>query len=171
MRKARVWIMLASLVAGAVAGSAQQAHKAGLWKIATTTRIQQPGDTPANLAAGIAPSAEAGLPVCVTQDLIDKYGVILPPSLRDCEISHVVQTADSFHADMTCKGAYNGIGSIESTWTDEDHVVGKVRFVARTGDSNNSSGGRALAWVQEASAVFKGFDCGSVRPRRIPVKP
>jgi hypothetical protein len=171
MQKYTLWITLTLCLLAASVSSAQQSPKAGLWLISTTTRIQQQGESPANFSAshqGQSSSEPVGLPACLTQDLIDKYGVILPPSLRDCELSNVVQAADNFHADMICKGSYNGVGSIESTWTDEDHVAGKVRFVSRTGEAGK---GRQMSWSQESTAVFKSSDCGDVKPRKIPVKP
>jgi hypothetical protein len=170
MQKHIVWITLTLCLLAARVASAQQSPKAGLWVISTTTRIQQQGESPANFSAGHqgqASSEPVGLPACLTQDVVDKFGVILPPSLRDCELSNVVQAADNFHADMTCKGSYNGVGSVESTWTDEDHVSGKVRFVSRTGEAGK---GRQMTWVQESTAVFKSSDCGTVKPRKIPVK-
>jgi len=157
---------------GVVAAWAQQNHKAGLWLVATATRIQQKGETPGSLnttgQAEQAISAEHGAPVCLTHEMIENYGVILPPSLKGCELYNVQQTADSFKADMSCKGGYNGVGSVESTWKDPDHVVGKIRFVSKTGDTDDS---RAMAWVETASAVFKSSDCGNVKPRPMPAAP
>jgi len=170
MQKYTLCITLTLCVFTASVSSAQQSPKAGLWMISTTTRVQQQGESPANFSGGHqgqSSSAPVGLPACMTEEMIDKYGVILPPSLRDCELSNVVQAADNFHADMTCKGSYNGVGSVESTWTDEDHVTGKVRFVSRIGEAGN---GRQMTWVQESTAVFKSADCGDVKPRKLPVK-
>jgi hypothetical protein len=79
----------------------------------------------------------------------------------------VVQAVDNFRADMTCTGAYNGSGSVDSTWTDEDHVVGTVRFISKTLDKDNP---RAMVWIQDSTAIFKSSDCGTVKPRKIPVK-
>ncbi len=156
---------------GVVAAWAQPARKSGLWMIASTTRILQPGETAGNFVArGDGSNGQAspgGLPTCLTPELIHKYGVILPPSLKDCELSNVLETTESFKADLTCKGGYNGFGSVESTWTDEDHVVGKIRFVSKTRESDNA---RFSTWTQESTAVFKSADCGEVKPRRIPVK-
>jgi hypothetical protein len=169
MQKYTLWMTLASCLLAASVSSAQS-PKPGLWMISTTTRIQQQGESPANFSAGNqsqSSSAPVGLPACLTQDLIDKYGVILPPSLRDCELSNVVQAADNFHADMICKGSYNGVGSVESTWTDEDHVAGKIRFVSRTGEAGK---GRQMNWTQESTAVFKSSDCGNVKPRTVAAK-
>ena len=156
---------------GVVAGWAQETHKSGLWLVVTTTRIQGQGEAPGNFAGGANPpaaAAEGGVPECLTRDIIDNYGVILPPSLKSCELQNVQRTALSFKADMTCKGSYNGFGSVESTWTDPDHVVGKVRFVSRGKGTNDT---RALAWTEEAKAVFKSADCGNVKPRPLPSKP
>jgi hypothetical protein len=159
----------AGLLSVGAAGSAQT-HKAGLWQVTTKTTIQQPGDPEGHFngnSLGDQGGGTATLPACYTSDLISKYGFVLPPSLRDCELSNIVQTSDSFRADLTCKGSYNGKGSVESTWTDEDHVTGKVHFISKTRDDQP----RIVRWTQDVNAEFKNADCGSVRPRHIPVKP
>ena len=168
----RVWSTLGyCALIGVVAAWAQPARKSGLWMIASTTRIQHPGETPGNFVArgngGDGQASPGSSPACLTPELIHKYGVILPPSLKDCELSNVVETAKSFKADLTCKGGFNGVGSVESTWTDEDHVVGKIRFVSKTRETDNA---RSMTWTQDSTAVFKSADCGEVRPRKIPVK-
>ena len=170
MRKAIVRMVGYCMLMGVVAAAwAQDTRKPGLWLIASSTHIQQEGETAGNFVARgetvANPAPGTGLPVCLTKDLIDNYGVILPPSLRDCELSNVLKTAESFKADMTCKGTYKGFGSVESNWTDADHVVGKVRFVSK---SNETANARAMTWTQESTAVFKSDDCGAVKPRRIP---
>lgn len=172
MRMQRVWTSLSLCVLMVAAtSSAQQTRKAGLWQVATTTKIQQQGETPGNFVTrpngSESSGPDGGLAVCLTQEVIDAYGVILPPSLKDCDLSNVVQSANSFRADMTCKGGYNGVGSVESNWTDEDHVTGKVRFVSKTRETTSQ---RALTWTQEGTAVFKSSDCGSVKPRKVPAK-
>ena len=131
----RVWTTLGYWVLmGMVAAWAQQSHKAGLWMIATTTRIQQQGETPGNFVRVVTTADRLRLRRCarVPDPEDHNYGVILPPSLKNCELSNVLQTGDSFKADMTCKGGFNGFGSVESTWKDPDHVVGKIRFVSKT---------------------------------------
>jgi hypothetical protein len=168
----RVWSSLGyCALIGVVAAWAQPTRKSGLWMIASNTRILQPGETPGNFVArgngGDGQAPLSGSPACLTPELIHKYGVILPPSLKDCELSNVLETAASFKADMTCRGGFNGFGSVESTWTDQDHVIGKVRFVSKTRETDNA---RSLTWTQESTAVFKSADCGEVKPRKIPVK-
>jgi uncharacterized protein DUF3617 len=172
MPKAHVCFTLMFCLLAGFHLSQAQSRKPGLWEMTSKTTILQPGNraaTTTDSASSTQAQAPAplGLPVCLTQAQIDKYGVILPPSLRDCEISNVVQKPDSFSADMMCKGAYNGKGSIESTWTDDDHASGKIRFVAKSRDSSEPM---SIAWTQESSAVFKSPDCGSVKPRPMPTQ-
>jgi hypothetical protein len=170
MRKLRVFFILMLCLLAVVPFSGAQSRKAGLWEVTTKTAILQPGNrvgtTINNGSDTQAQSTEpAGLPVCLTQAQIDKYGVILPPSLRDCELSNVVQKPDGVSGDMICKGTYNGKGSIESTWTDDDHASGKIRFVAKSRDTSKPM---SITWTQESTAVFKSPDCGNVKPRPMP---
>ena len=172
MRKAHICLILTFFLLAGIHLSKAQSRKAGLWEMTSKTTVLQPGNRPGTTTnSGTSTQAQAsepeGLPVCLTQAQIDKYGVILPPSLRDCEISNVVQKPDSFSADMMCKGSYNGKGSIESTWTDDDHASGEIRFVAK---SRDSSAPMSIAWTQESTAVFKSPDCGSVKPRPMPTQ-
>lgn len=170
----RVWTMLGYwMLMGVVAGWAQQTvtKKAGLWMVSASTSIQQKDETPESFksrAKNEQSPAQSGVPECLTKEIIDGYGVILPPSLKSCELYNVLKTTDSFKADMTCKGSFNGFGAVESNWTDPDHVVGKVRFVSKTGGNDSA---RALVWTEEASAVFKSEECGAVKPRPLPGKP
>ena len=171
MRNASTWIILTYCSFAVAAVSNAQSRKAGLWETKSKTTIGQtvgqtgPSTTPAETPAD---SESAGIPVCYTQDVIDKYGVILPPSLKDCQLSNVKQTATSYTADMTCHGSYNGRGSVDATWTDEDHVSGKVHFTSRTKEASNP---RLMQWTREASGVFKSANCGDVKPRAVMPKP
>lgn len=173
MRNVRACFILMFCLFAVLHLSEAQSRKAGLWEMTSKTTILQPGNrvgtTINNGSQESAQSSDpaAGIPVCLTQAQIDKYGVILPPSLRDCELSNVVQKPDGVSADMICKGTYNGKGSIESTWTDDDHASGKVHFVAKSRDSSKPM---SIAWTQESTAVFKSPDCGSVKPRPMPTQ-
>ena len=172
MPKAHIGLTLMFCLLAGLHLSNAQSRKAGLWETTSKTTLLSSGNrvgTPVNNgSAAQAQSPEpVGLPVCLTESQIDKYGVILPPSLRDCQISNVVQKPDSVSADMVCKGTYNGKGTIESTWTDDDHASGKIRFAARSKDSSKPM---SITWTQETTAVFKSADCGSVKPRPTPTQ-
>jgi hypothetical protein len=169
MRNKRDLIVLTYCLVAAAGLSTAQSRKAGLWEVSSTTTFQR-SENPADKSSTEAqpPSQSAPMAVCFTQSMIDTYGVVLPPSLRDCELSHVVQQPNRFSADLTCKGSYNGTGSLETTWSDPDHAAGKIRFVAKTRSSGSAP--LMLRWSQDSSAVFKSSDCGTVQPRRIPAK-
>lgn len=171
MRKTRVWITLGCCFAAPAIIVNAQNGKAGLWEVASRTTFQQSGSVgmfnatqPANSPSDAAP----GLPVCLSQEVVDKFGVVLPPSLRDCELSHVVRQPNHMSADLTCSGRTNGKGSIDSAWTDEDHVQGKIHFVGKAKHGPNNT--ITMTWTEDSNAVFKNTDCGSVRPRTIPAK-
>jgi hypothetical protein len=169
MRKYLDFIVITICFVAAAGFIPAQTRKAGLWQVSSTTTFQHsdnPADNSSAAAQAQSPNQYSTIAVCLTQSLIDTYGVVLPPSLRDCQLTHPVQQPNSFAADLSCKGTYNGTGSIETTWSDPDHAVGKIRFVAKT----NASGEDALVlrWTQESSAVFKSSDCGTVKPRRAP---
>lgn len=170
MRKTRVWLMLGCFLFAANFAAAQT-RKAGLWEVTTTTTLQQPGER-AGMFAAVNPNASPStnaepLPMCLTQTLIDTYGIALPPSLKDCQISNIVKKAARVTADMTCKGRFNGKGSIESTWTDEEHGTGTVHFIGKIKEGTNYL---TMGWTQSVTAVFKSADCGGVKPRTVPAK-
>ena len=169
MQKSFVCLMMASVGLALPASGYGEAHKTGLWEVTTKTVIQQSGDVEGRLN-GNQPGGSGSmgsLPVCYSSDLINHYGIALPPSLRDCELSNVIDKPDSFRADLSCKGTYNGKGSVETTWTDEDHVTGKVHFTSKTRDAQPMM----IRWNQDLTAVFKSADCGNVKPRVIPQRP
>jgi hypothetical protein len=143
----------------------------GNLRLSTITTIQQSGNRVgmfASTSPGSSPTGNAQtIPVCLTEPLIDTYGIALPPSLRDCEISNVQRKPDSITADMTCKGRYSGKGSIESTWSDDEHGTGKVHFIGKMKEGSNLL---TMGWTQSSTAVFKSQDCGSIKPRTLPAK-
>ncbi len=168
MRKTSALMLLTYFPLVLSSVSVAQSRKAGLWEVTSKTTFPQSGNqlrmSNGSNAADQSASPPAALQVCYTQDVIDQYGVILPPSMKSCRLSHVTQTRTTFSADMVCNGTYNGRGIIEATWTDDEHVSGKVRFAERTNEANTP---RSMQWVREDSATFKSADCGTVRPRAV----
>lgn len=145
-----------------------QSRKAGLWNIATTTTMEKPRS-----GVGVLSKSEAGLSsdgnqealaICLSQTVIDTYGILLPPSLRDCQLSNVVRMPMRMSADLSCMGRTNGKGSMETRWIDSDHATAVVHFTDRTKGRTP----RTLAWTEEATAVFKSTDCGAVKARVMP---
>ena len=68
------------------------------------------------------------MPVCLTQQQIDKYAAIIPP-IGDCHVTNLVKKANGMTADLVCTGKMSGTASLESTWSDDEHATGKVHFV------------------------------------------
>ena len=174
MRKALLWIAFLWWLGAAVRCARSEARqtetrKAGLWEVNAVTRIQKPGSSVGMFShtdgTTSSPGNSVGFPACYTQEIIDNYGILLPPSLRDCQFSHAVKMAMSFSADLTCTGRSNGKGSVSTTWIDEDHATSVIHFVASQKRGTETI---ALGWTQEATAVFKSQDCGGVKPRTVP---
>ena len=59
----------------------------------------------------------------------------------------------------------SGSGTWESTWTVPDHAKGKVHF---TGTLTMGPNTKPIECTTESESVYKGPDCGSVKPIVIP---
>jgi hypothetical protein len=152
--------------------SAQISRKPGLWE-STTTMTWQKSPMPAgmNMPSG-ANSPFGGGPhttqVCVTQAMIDKYGAPVPQSRNNqCQVANVQKTANSMSADWICTGMMAGKGSVESSWTDSDHATTKVHFLGSMQMGPNAT---PVEYTMDSNSVYKGPDCGSVKPLAIPDK-
>ena len=170
MHKFRICITLACCMFSTLLFASAQNGKAGLWDVSSKITYQHPGRVGmfSDTQSATQPSDPAPpLPVCYSQQVIDKFGIILPPSLRDCALSNVVRKPNSMSADLVCTGRMGGKGSIEASWSDDEHVQGKIHFVATANQGPNHSM-MSLAWTEDSTGVFKSADCGDVRPRVIP---
>jgi hypothetical protein len=163
MSKTRVWITGCCLFSLALAAGAQANRKPGLWEITTDMTWQQ-SPMPAGMTMpGGGPHTQQ---VCLTQAMIDKYGAPMPQN-RDCQVSNVVMKAAGMTADWVCSGRMVGKGTLESSWAVPDHAKGKVHFVGTIPMGANS---RTIEYTIDSSSVFKGSDCGSVKPPPMPDK-
>jgi hypothetical protein len=158
MSKTRVSIAAGCcLVAVALATWAQAARKAGLWEI-TTNMVWQQSPIPNGMAMpGGGPHSTQ---VCLTQAQVDKYGSPMPQN-RGCDISNVAMKANGMTADWVCTAPMAGKGTVESSWTDPDHVKAKVHFLGAMQMGPNS---KPVEYTIDVSSNYKGADCGSVKP-------
>ena len=157
------------LLAGAVIAQAQS-RKPGLWEMTTTMTWQQ-----SPFPAGMTPPGGAHSPfgggprttqICITQEMIDKYGAPVPQSRAgECSFTNVDKTDHSMTADMVCTGRMSGKGTLQSSWDDPEHAKGSVHF---TGSIQAPSGTLPIEWTSQSTSVYKGADCGSVKPLPIP---
>ena len=151
------------LCAGTILASGAT-RKAGLWELTTTITWQK---SPSMTGAGGIPARgeTRTTQVCLTQEMIDKYGALLPQSRGQCTTANKVMKPGGMTADWVCTGTMRGKGALESTWSDLEHATGRVHFV---GTVLVGSERKPIEWTNESVSVFKSSDCGSVRPPPLP---
>ena len=170
MRNIRVWVAVFSAVlVMALIVAAQSGRKPGLWEITSTMTWQQSPfpsgmQMPANSPFGGGPHTSQ---VCVTQEMIDRYGAPVPQSRGNCQMTNVTKGASSMTADWTCTGQMNGKGTVESSWTDDGHSKSKVHF---SGTLQMGKDSKPVEWTMESASAYQGADCGSVKPMPMPAK-
>jgi len=166
MRKTRVWIILSTLLLVAAVFAWAQGRKPGLWEMTTTMTWQQ-SPFPAGMTPPGGPNSPfSGAPrvtqVCLTQEIIDKYGAPVPQSRAgECTVANVNKTDHGMTAEMACSGRMTGKGTMQSSWSDPEHAKGTVHF---TGTIQGGNGTMPVEWTSESTSLFKGADCGDVKP-------
>ena len=136
-------------------------RKAGLWE-STTQMTWEQAPMP-----GMPSMAARTTQVCVTQEMVDKYGGPIPETRGSCQVSNVVMKPGKMTADLVCTGQMNGKASIVSTWEDGEYAVTNVHF---TGEMSIGPNTKPVEWTQKSTSVFKGADCGAVKPPPMPAK-
>jgi hypothetical protein len=170
MRKTRIYLALGCcFLAMAIFAWAQSNRKPGLWEMTSNTTWQQSPMPPGMQAPAGSPFA--GGPrttqVCLTQAMIDKYGAPVPQPSGQCTVSNVSIKPTSMSADMVCTGMMNLKATMESVWTDPDVAHGKIHFIGTMQAGPNA---RPVEWTVESTSVYKGPDCGSVKPMTMPAE-
>src|ERR1035438_4134765 len=167
MPKTRVWITLGCcLFALAIIALAQAVRKPGLYETTTSMTWQQSPFPPGMPASAIA--AMGGphtVPVCLTQAQIDKYGAPIPQSRGNCQTTNIVMKPTGMTAELVCTGSMSGHGEVESSWADSGTVKSKVHF---TGTMQAGPNPMPVEWTNVFTSVYKGSDCGSVKPLPMP---
>ena len=161
MRKAGLGIAFAILLFSAIVFvSAQEKDaphhfgKAGLWEVTTTMTWQK---SPVRTGAPGAPPAAGShsTRVCLTQAMVDG-GALFPQSRGECQIQNKVIKAGSLTANYLCSGKMKGMGNLESSFPDLEHVTGSIHFLG-TLDVDRRS--QPIEWTTTSSAVFKTAEC------------
>ena len=168
--KTRVLAVAAGFWALGLLAGAQPERKPGLWEITTSMTWQQ---SPFPAGMQMPPQAAAAfgggphtMQMCLTQAMIDKYGAPMPQTRNGCQITNVVKTAMGMTAEMVCSSqAMNGKATIESQWSPDGVAKGKVHFVGSMQMGPNPT---PIEWTSESTSVYKGPDCGNVKPLQIP---
>ncbi|MGD0731849.1 MAG: DUF3617 family protein [Terracidiphilus sp.] len=196
MSKMRVITAMACcLAAMASIAGAQPARKPGLWEMTSTMNMggSQMPQMPANaqmpqnmqLPPGVKlppgmqmPGGAAGggspfgsprtTQICVTQAMIDKFGGPSPAPQNhgaDCQMSDVVIKPDGMTAKINCSGQMNATGNVETTFVDANTVHSKTHI---TGNMQLGANSRPMDMTVESTSVYKGPDCGNVKPPPMP---
>ena len=160
MRKS---LILTTLVCSFLAMAAlawAQSRKAGLWEMTTTTTFPPSLERMPGIPSG-APHTSM---VCLTQPLLEKYGAPLPQTRGGCRVTSLDKKEGSMTAELDCTGRNTGKMTAESSWT-ADRAKGTVHFAGTAMEGNSS---RKMEWTATSVSVFKGEDCGSVKPYPMP---
>lgn len=164
MRRVRTTFSVVCLMfvaAGASAGT----REAGLWELTTTMTWQRPPNIPDGRGEALKGGTHTKR-VCLTQEMIDKYGALLPQSRGQCVLSNRKMGPGSVKGDYICTGMMSGKGDLASTWSDTRHSKSSVHFI---GTMRVGVVEQPVEWTTESTAVFQGEDCGALKPPQLPV--
>jgi len=165
MRKTRLYVTLGCcMFATAISAWAQGGRRPGLYEVTSSMTWQKSPLPPGMQAPPGSPfdGAPKTTQVCVTQEQIDKYGGPNPaPQRGNCTVSNLQMKPDGMTAGMACTGQMVGNGTVNSTWSASGTGTTNVHF---TGTMQMGPRSTPIEWTLQANSVFKGADCGSVKP-------
>jgi hypothetical protein len=135
--------------------------------LVATAQDRKPGLYEVTLATTtVSPTPEVHPPrtwqACLTQEMIDKYGAIVPENLSNvCQLVNVVKKPGGMTADIVCSAAIKGKGTLEVVWSDSEHSKGNLHFSGTIHPGDNDI---KIEWNAVTSSVYKGPDCGALKP-------
>jgi hypothetical protein len=135
--------------------------------LAATAQDRKPGLYEVTLATTtVSPTPEVHPPrtwqACLTQEMIDKYGAIVPENLSNvCQLVNVVKKPGGMTADIVCSAAIKGKGTLEVVWSDSEHSKGNLHFSGTIHPGDNDI---KIEWNAVTSSVYKGPDCSALKP-------
>ena len=143
MRHTRLSMAAAGwLPLGTLATAGPTNRKPGLGEITTSTTWQKvpqiPGADGEKLRGGTHTTQ-----VCLTQEMIDDYGALLPQGRGQYSIQNRVSTESKTTGEYVCNGMMEGRGRLESTWIDLD----RPRTCRRRGAFHRHVSG----WLRQAA--------------------
>lgn len=167
MNHTRLWIAIgACFCVASLASAGTATRKPGLWEITTTTTWEKAPQVPGvEGGGGKLPGGTHTAEVCLTQEMINDYGALLPHNNGQCRIENRVTTESKTTGDYVCSGVMEGKGQLESIWNDSEHVTGKVHF---TGTFQVGGQRQAVEWTTDSLSHFKSSNCGAVKPHPLP---
>jgi len=133
--------------------------KAGLWEV-TTTMTWQKSPVRAGGPGGPPAAGSHITNVCLTQALVDA-GALFPQSRGECHLQNKVIKPGSLTANYVCTGKMKGMGNLESSFPDLEHVTGSMHFIGTLGVDAHA---QPIEWTTTSSAVFKTAQCPNNAP-------
>jgi len=162
MGRLRIGITLSFCLSLVTIAASSETRKAGLWELTTTMTWQRspsrPGGEP------VKPGRHTSQ-VCLTREMIDKFGALLPQSRGQCNIVNKEMKPGGMTADYVCSGEMTGKGLLESTWSDAEHSSSKVHFF---GTIQAGALRKQIEWTTQSTSVFKSASCGNIVPQALP---
>jgi hypothetical protein len=137
-----------------------QSPKAGLYEVTNHMTWQQ-SPFPEGMQAPAGSGGPHTAQTCVTQAQIDKYNGPKPEARGGCQVSNIQKRANGMTAEISCGAPMTGKGTVDTTWTDSGHSRSKVHF---TGSMKMGPNTKPVEWTVDSESVYKGSDCGSVKP-------
>ena len=152
MHAIKYGLLFGCFIAPTLAATAQD-RKPGLYEVTLVTTT-------------VSPTPEVHPPrtwqACLTQEMIDKYGAIVPENLSNvCQLVNVVKKPGGMTADIVCSAAIKGKGMLEVVWSDSEHSKGNLHFSGTIHPGDNDI---KIEWNAVTSSVYKGPDCGTLKP-------
>jgi hypothetical protein len=168
MRTTRVCLTLTCLLLSAtLAAHAQSSRKPGLYEVTSAMNFgaasMPPGMPDGASNAHIPPQTTQ---VCVTQEMIDKYGGPSPkPQHGDCQVTDISLSPAGMKAKISCTGQMTATGSVEATFNGDGSSTSTVHISGTTQMGPNP---RPMNITIQSTSIYKGPDCGSVQPMPMP---
>jgi hypothetical protein len=150
-----------SFLAAATIGTFGASRKPGLWEFASTTTWQRAPSAVGQNDDFLKERTRTSQ-VCLTADLIDQEGALLPHSRGQCFMENKHVESSRLTADYVCEGLMTGRGVLKSEWLDSEHVIGSLHFA---GTIRVGSEDQPVEWTTDSKGLFKSEDCGNVKPR------
>ncbi len=95
--------------------------------------------------------------------MVDKYGgPYSNPQNGNCQTTNVVVTATGMTANLTCSGRTPMTGTVQTTFVDANTTKTTLQTTTAMGN------GQTMTMTMQSTSVYKGSDCGSVKPLPMP---
>jgi hypothetical protein len=116
------------------------------------------------MSGGNPMAAPHTIQICVTQAQIDKYGGPSPaPPHGECQISNISMKPNGMKATISCTGQMTATGTVETTYNADGSSKSTEHLTGTMGASSHQ-----MDVTIQSTSVYKGPDCGNVKPMQMP---